>query len=551
MLISMSETQTALEGICFRLDEATGKLFADIQPQADRPVYQRQDIEAQLSKDSFADLALHEDAIDGLLKTLQENNQPVQIEIGARRDAEYLFDISDDGMLARLSLLAAKGGKAANLQDLEAAMQEAGIRNGKIVEAMQQAVSDGHADKLAIARGREAESGEDSRFEVLYEESIERRPELDDKGRANYHALGNIATVEAGDPVMRRHPPTEGKPGLTVSGEQIAAQPGENILYATGMQGVRIDNSDPDMLYATIAGHPVAFENGVNVDSLYIVDAVDLNTGNIDFDGSIKVNHDVRQGVSIKAKGDIFIGGTVEAANIEAGGDIEISGGIIGHLEHHEEDKQRDWSTRIHAGKTLRINFAENAELAAGKKILVAEVVTRCELHAEDSIIVGTEGCRKGHILGGELYANNRIQAVVAGSQASIPTHLHAGYKIADLVEKIDTLKKEISLKEELLLKLAELSRRLESGQMQDNGDLKDQARSNIDAVKAAIAERRNAIDKLNVQIQQLRKATIEIGKQAYTNVHGYIGDEEHRLGDETTAGIFQLQGGKVVYIHR
>lgn len=546
----MSEQASLLKTIKFRLDDNNIKLTADVQPLGDNPLPEADDIQQQLAADGLADLYFFEGALDKLLKIARETSTPTSLEIAERRNAEYLITVSEDSMQALLTLVPARGGDPVSQEALEKAMQEAEIVSGKLTNTINAAITSGEAKDLIIAKGRPPVDGEDARFESLYEESIERRPEIDEKGRANYHSLGNIATVKPDDPVMRRHPPTNGTDGISVYGKKIAAQPGEHIMYAANMQGIRPDDKDPNLLYSTIAGHPVAFENGVNVEPLYIIDNVDLSTGNIDFDGSIKVNHDVKQGVSIKAVGDIFILGTVEAATIEAGGDIEIAGGIIGHVESQEEHTEHQWSTHISAKKSLRIQFAENAALSAGEKIIVAENVTRCDLRAEDSIIVGTEGCKKGYILGGDVRANNHIQTIAAGSQASIQTHLHVGYRIPDIYNEIDNLEKEILLKDELLAKLHELTRRVDSGLIPSTGNLLEQAKDNINGVKAAIAERRNKIDLLEMELVELHKAKIDIAKRAYTNVIGHIGNESHRISDETIGGQFRLENHKVIYSH-
>ena len=69
----------------------------------------------------------------------------------------------------------------------------------------------------------------------------------------------------------------------------------------------------------------------INVFPVYEVNGdVDYNTGNIDFVGTIVIRGNVRSGFKVKADGDIRIIGSVEGAELEAAGSIEISAGIIG-----------------------------------------------------------------------------------------------------------------------------------------------------------------------------------------------------------------------------
>lgn len=41
-----------------------------------------------------------------------------------------------------------------------------------------------------------------------------------------------------------------------------------------------------------------------------------IRPGNIDFPGEVRIKGDVKPGFSVKAKGDILIGGVIEAATV-------------------------------------------------------------------------------------------------------------------------------------------------------------------------------------------------------------------------------------------
>lgn len=55
---------------------------------------------------------------------------------------------------------------------------------------------------------------------------------------------------------------------------------------------------------------------------------VDLNIGNIDFNGDVNITGNVITGVTIRAMGSIYIGGYVEGAVIKSNKDIVLNKGV-------------------------------------------------------------------------------------------------------------------------------------------------------------------------------------------------------------------------------
>src|SRR5690606_22320245 len=121
---------------------------------------------------------------------------------------------------------------------------------------------------------------------------------------------------------------------------------------------------------------------GVRVDPTLRVENVDLNTGNIDFDGSLEVSGDVTSGFVVQATGDIFIRGTVEKARVEARKNLVVTGGVIGEDLGRDDDNNLILRTHLKAGGTLSAKFVSLAELAAGEDIQVREYVMQSHLRA-------------------------------------------------------------------------------------------------------------------------------------------------------------------------
>jgi uncharacterized protein (DUF342 family) len=71
----------------------------------------------------------------------------------------------------------------------------------------------------------------------------------------------------------------------------------------------------------------------VAVEATLTIPRVDLNSGNVYFEGRIVVTGDVIAGMKVRSDSEVIIHGVVEAAEIEAKGDIVVKGGVIGNLE--------------------------------------------------------------------------------------------------------------------------------------------------------------------------------------------------------------------------
>src|SRR5690606_5702443 len=112
-----------------------------------------------------------------------------------------------------------------------------------------------------------------------------------------------------GDALMIRHHATEGTAGTTLCGDPVPASAGEDVSYASNLTGVAFAPDNPDMLVAAIVGQPVQVAGGMIVEPVYSVDAVSMASGNIHFDGSVKIRGDVSAGMRVQAAGDIEIGG--------------------------------------------------------------------------------------------------------------------------------------------------------------------------------------------------------------------------------------------------
>ncbi|MGZ4982453.1 MAG: DUF342 domain-containing protein, partial [Methylobacter sp.] len=362
--------------LIFKLSD-DGKLLAIFEACECKPPLDKAIIKDALAKQGLSSLFLYENSLLDLIKKYSDANEGFVLEIGERRDGGCILKIDDDKMAAKLTLIPPYGGTPVGLLQIQQALQEKGVVKGIIKNEIEAALKEGYATERVIAHGVHPVRGIDARFQRLIPAIRERKPQIDEHGIVNYRDLGQLIVVKPGDPLMCRTPPTEGQKGWDITGQVLMPQPGQDIPFASGLQGVELDSDaelDPDsnsLLLAAVTGQPKLVSNGVVVEPTIALPQVDISTGNMRFDGTINIKGDVKEGMKIHVTGDVFVGGTVEAAEIEAGGNVVIKGGVIGHSEQSGDPNEVFiFNAKIISKGSISARFAENVSMDAGGDII-------------------------------------------------------------------------------------------------------------------------------------------------------------------------------------
>ena len=430
-----------------------GKLLATVQACESKPPLDEATVEEALIKQGLSELLYYENSITNLIKQYNGSNDAFARVIGERRDGKFELKIDADKMAAKLTLIPPSfGGIPVNLFQIQLALQENGVVRGILTNEIKSVLKEGSATDHIIARGLPAVRGIDARFQSLIPEIRERKPRVDKQGNIDFRDLGELIIVKKGDPLMCRTPPTEGKKGQDITGQILMPEAGLDTPFASELQGVEFDQEDaefdPDhnsLLLAAITGQPKLVPNGVIVEPTISLPLVDISTGNMDFDGTINIQGDVKSGMKVRASGDVFVGGTVEAAEIESDGNIVIKGGVIGHSEHSGNPNDTPiFGAKITSKGAISVRFAENVYMEAGTNIIIEEVSMHNHLTANNRILVGISGKKKGRIIGGITCASNLIKTAIIGSESGFITKVKAGFNPL-LQMQMDKLKVEIS----------------------------------------------------------------------------------------------------------
>ncbi len=316
------------------------------------------------------------------------------------------------------------------IQAIMDALVEAGVTAGIDESKLEEIEGKPLAAPMAIAHGEAVVEGTDARPEFLLpalggKAEEKDKPAAAGNAQVDFRDLGGQPTVEVGAELVRLVPAVPGKDGFTVRGQVMPAKEVKDFdLQKLAGQNVGL-NEDGTVLVSKQGGLPTKVGERVAVMPIYSVQGdVDFNTGNLDFDGNIMISGGVKPGFRVHASGNIQIGGTVEAAQIEAGADITVNGGIVGQNE-----------AVIRAGGTITARFVEAAELHAKGAIMIGSEIRQSTAIAEGKVVVAGPG----RIVGGQVRGRESVEARVLGSSSGSPTSIQAGWGEEMTVEDMDS----------------------------------------------------------------------------------------------------------------
>ncbi len=244
-----------------------------------------------------------------------------------------------------------------------------------------------------------------------------RRPKERDDGTVDMRDLGEMMMVKQGQPLAKLIAETPGYEGFTVTGSVLSTSPGKPMTLAAH-EGSEFSNKDPNILIATIAGIPRLQKDGVAVDDALSLDVVDVNTGHVNFEGSVVIKGDVEVGMKVTASGTVTVGGVVESATITAGADIIVQNGIIGR----QVAADSDINCILVADGNIVAKFAQYATLCANQNLELTLHAMHCHTQVGQSIMISDATKRKGTLAGESMKSARRFRLLLWGLvRAPIP----------------------------------------------------------------------------------------------------------------------------------
>ncbi|PCJ52417.1 MAG: hypothetical protein COA79_24005 [Planctomycetota bacterium] len=353
-------------------------------------------------------------------------------------DAPFKITISEDKMKAHFTYL--------DLVPLTAELihkviEEEHITFGILQDKIDEAVKI-HADTkkpikdFLVAQGIPLKETKQGRIIYSFETTVARTFEEDKKGKIDHRANNSIQSVNEGERIAIIKPPKEGIPGRNIIGITIAPKPPKEAQLKA-LKNVR-SNKENTEFYAEKNGTPIYKRGTISVvDIMQVEGDLNLSTGNIDFDGSISIEGDVGDDYSLKAEGDIFIGGSVGGSKIFAGGSIQIGKGF----------NARGNGTAECLGN-FSAKFLNEAKVLCEKDLIIENEILNSDVKALGKLIMP-----EGKLMGGTTTVLSGIFVRDIGSPLGITSTLFPGvnFLYSDRKEGFEKQLKTITERTEMI----------------------------------------------------------------------------------------------------
>ena len=296
----------------------------------------------------------------------------------------------------------------------------------KALTALRMAKEEGKTiSELPILKGAPPIPGEDAKLSWMRDYFAKGFTVDDETGTINFRERLAEDNVQEGEHLADLCPPIPGEEGIDVFGQRLAVHQGRSFRIKTG-KGVRIEGQK---LVADTDGRIRFSKNTISVDHVLVVEgSVGLGTGNVDHPGALIVKQNIEAESKVSTKGSIDVDGYVEDAEIIAGGDLSVKGGIIGEP-----------GRKIRVKGDVHAKFLKNVDLEADGDVVAINGLEQCTVKTRGRIIVPN-----GRIVGGETIALMGIDVGEIGSEACVKTYVTTG-KDYLLSRRLDEAEAELS----------------------------------------------------------------------------------------------------------
>ncbi len=436
-------------------------------------------------------------------------------------DAELNIDISKDCLEAFITITPPDGGKELTMEStLEKIQNE--IKHGLDIHQVEKVIKERiYNNGILVAKGEPAIDGKDGYIKYLFSEKTDSTPRILEDGSVDFRNLDLIDNVKCGDILAELIPPINGKSGVNVKGNIIDYKKGKEAVFKYG-KNVKV-SEDGFKLIAEKDGQVRLEDNKVVVYEVYDVKGnVDNSTGNIRFNGTVRIKGNILTGFEVNADGDVEIEGVVEGATINSNGNVLLKRGIQGYNKG-----------KLFSKGSIVARYIENSYIDADADV-VSEAIMHSEVTSKASIKVSG---KKGLIVGGVCKAAIEIVAKTIGSTMATATILEVGVdpsqranqeiiktKIVETERNLDKLDKTIIL----------LNKMSKNGELpKEKEDMLNKAVQTKSMLLEELNSLRKEINSIESQIELFSKGKIKVENVIYPGVKVTIGNSTMFVRDE------------------
>lgn len=241
-----------------------------------------------------------------IYRTIANTDYEEELVIEAEEHIEYYNDVRPQQMISRL--------------------KELGIQSGYVFQAIQSITEALEEKEEIVAEGIHPTDGLDGDFVLLIEDEVE----IGELEAVDFRELNQLQTVRAGEIIGTQILSEAGQDGVNVYGDVIPAKPVKDIVVRTGKNVELIGND----VVAKTSGKPSLNWRGRHVridvhhEFVHMGD-VDLESGNIRFEGDVSIKGNIHATMFVGASGNIRIDGTVTKAMIQSASSVVVTKNVF------------------------------------------------------------------------------------------------------------------------------------------------------------------------------------------------------------------------------
>jgi uncharacterized protein (DUF342 family) len=388
--------------------------------------------------------------------------------------------------------------------------------------------------EIPVAKGIKPVDGDDAI--IRYYEIQEKKPVIKEDGTVNHYELSLIDNVCKGDWLGEKMPPTEGKPGRTVTGKLLSSRRGIDFKLKYDKKTVAEHEEDGKTVLRAAIDGAVKFDGDrIRVDNHLIVPGdVNFETGNISFDGYVTIKGTVNDGFSVVAKNDISIQGGMGLGVVDKivskEGSIYIKGGIFGKN-----------TSVIEAKKSVFVKYCNECTITAGEDINVGFYALDCILTAKKVILDPVYG----KVIGGKINAEFQVIAGVIGNKSEKKTYITvSGFDRVAIKEEFEKLleKYKVMLTEiNKIKKQIEMFEQKASGAENSNNKEYDKYLNKYEAILEEIKLLDEYRKRLQKTLETKGEGEVGIAKAAYPETIIQIKNMQKRINSIVCGSFYVM----------
>lgn len=445
-----------------------------------------------------------------------QDSQPSQEP--APINAAPVVTLASNNMEAELKIIPPQnGGSDLTAEELKAALAAKGVIYGILENILEDLAKQPHYDQpVVVAKGLWPIDGRPAELSYKVRLGKDLKPRENPDGTVDYKDLGIFENVKENDVLCIKTPATAGTPGYNVLGAEVAAKPGRDATLPAG-KNTKL-SEDQLQLLAACDGQVDLIGQKLHVQNTFILKGDVCNaTGNINFLGNLIINGNVLTGFSVQATGNVTVNGSVEGAQVVAGGNIVLKEGLNGNGQGS-----------VQAGGYIKAKYIQSGRAQAGGDI-ESTFVQHSYIQSGSNInLIGS----KGTLAGGKAVARNSINgSFIGGKNSPVPTVLEVGNDPAT-VERHQQLEQQIETSKNQKASLTQAITMLK--EYEKKGTLTADKRNALEQARTICCQLTESLEKMEAELEVVHEelatvgyGTINIKQSIYPGVRIVIGPEQ------------------------